>query len=662
MSAPSLAWYVRRLRRMSPVEVAGRGADALRRVTWARRQVEPGAAVPAPADLLPGREFTAVLPESLREDIDPALVARVVAAADAVLAGTGTVLGVERTDLARPDWFFDPVTGRRAPADQLAFRVQHRDEERTGNVKQIWELSRHHHLTVVATAYWLTGDERYAELVADQLRSWWVENPFLSGVHWTNGIEVGIRLVSWAWIRRLLDGWPKVGDLFEHDDDAVAQIGWHQEFLTAFPSRGSSANNHLVAEAAGRVVAANAFPWYARSAGWRRRASRQLEHALETNTLADGVNAELATDYHRFVVELALVAAVEADASGHPLSRTTWARVATMLDAGAAMLDVRGRAPRQGDGDEGRALVLDPHVDPWTAALSSGASLLPPPAWWPTLPHDIQGRLLASLAGPRAVPRPDAAPRWFPDAGMALLRSATQDGPEIWVRCDGGPHGFSSIAAHAHADALSVEVRHDGVDLLSDPGTYCYHGEPEWRAWFRSTGAHNTVQVAGRDQSVSGGPFLWSTRARTTTLEHDLGAGPVQSWSAEHDGYRRLPTPVVHRRSVRLDSPGRLLTVTDVVEGPGTSEVAVAWHLGPEVTVELRGTEAVLHWSVGPEQRTGRLVLSPELAWTLHRGEEHPPRGWYSARFGSRTPSSMLLGRTTSLPPEARIETRLELP
>ena len=40
--------------------------------------------------------------------------------------------------------------------------------------------------------------------------------------------------------------------------------------------------------------------------------------------------------------------------------------------------------------------------------------------------------------------------------------------------------GFGSLAAHAHADALSVELRHDGVEVLCDPGTYSYHGEPRW--------------------------------------------------------------------------------------------------------------------------------------------------------------------------------------
>ena len=95
--------------------------------------------------------------------------------------------------------------------------------------------------------------------------------------------------------------WPKVGDLFEHNEDAVRQIAWHQEFLAAFPSRGSSANNHVIAEAAGRLVAACAFPWYGRSEHWRRSAATLLERELAANTFDDGLNRELATDYHRFV-------------------------------------------------------------------------------------------------------------------------------------------------------------------------------------------------------------------------------------------------------------------------------------------------------------------------------------------------------------------------
>ena len=156
------------------------------------------------------------------------------AAADQLMRGEWEVLGVARTDLVAPDWFYDPVTGRRSAPDRYAFRINQRSEEQVGNIKQVWEISRLQHLTVLATAWFLTGEEAYAGRVSDQLRSWYRENPFLSGVNWTSGIEVGIRLISLAWIRRLLDGWPGVAGLFEDDGIAVQQIRWHQRYLDGF--------------------------------------------------------------------------------------------------------------------------------------------------------------------------------------------------------------------------------------------------------------------------------------------------------------------------------------------------------------------------------------------------------------------------------------------
>ena len=174
-----------------------------------------------------------------------------------------SVLSTPRRDSAEPDWFSDPVTGRRAPDRQLAFQIHHRDEAETGNIKQIWEMSRHHHITVLAAAWWLTQEERYAEVAAGAAALMVERESVFDWGALDKRYRAGIRLISWTWARRLLEDRPKVSDLFEHNDDAVRQIAWHQEFLAAFPSRGSSANNHIVAEAAGRLVAACAFPWYA---------------------------------------------------------------------------------------------------------------------------------------------------------------------------------------------------------------------------------------------------------------------------------------------------------------------------------------------------------------------------------------------------------------
>ncbi|SES49876.1 Heparinase II/III N-terminus [Pedococcus cremeus] len=657
----SATWYLRRLRGMSPGEVLQRVGDRGRQALWARRRVAVGADAGPVRGVLAQRSFTGTLPVGVADHVSPAARAALVAAADRMLAGGATVLGFPRPDVADPDWFLDPVSGRRAPQDVYAFAVDHRDEAVTGNVKAVWELSRHHHLTVLAAAWWLTGEDRYADAVAAQLRSWWAANPFLSGVHWTSGIELGVRVTSWVWVRRLLDGWPGVRDLFEDNDDALRQIRWHQEYLAAFRSRGSSANNHVVAEAVGRLVAACGFPWFEESEGWRADAAQQLERELAANTFPSGLNREQATDYHRFVTELGLVALAEADRAGHPLGRRTRALLTASLDAAASVLDVAGRPPRQGDGDEGRALVLDdPETDPWAVLLSEGAAVLGPAQWWPSTEPSVAGAAFGSLVPSAPVAaRPASAPDGFADGGLYLLRTPRGEEPELWCRCDGGPHGFLSIAAHGHADALALEVRCEGVDLLVDPGTYCYHGEAQWRSYFRSTLAHNTIEVDGENQSVEGGPFLWSSRTDATTDEAGLD-GPVQTWAGHHTGYARLDPALRHERKVTLDTVHHTLGVTDTLTASAPHTLRLAWHLGPEVEVLLRDGAADLTWGTGSEQRSARLRLPAPLAWSAHRGESDPVLGWYSPRFGVRVPTTTLVG-AGSWTGELTLQTVLEL-
>ncbi|MEU3502358.1 alginate lyase family protein [Streptomyces hundungensis] len=559
------------------------------------------------------------------------------------MSGHAEYFGVARDDLVDPDWWYDPKTGRRAGHGH-AFDVPYRDESVVGDIKQIWEPSRHQYLTVLAAAYAITGEDRYAERVAQHLRSWWAVNPPLRGVHWISGIELGIRLLSWVWIRRLLDGWSGAPALFENNAVAVNQVWHHQRWLADFPSRGSSANNHVIAEAAGQFAAACAFPWFSTSARWRSGALRSLERHLRANTFASGLNRELATEYHGLVLELGLAAVAEADASGVPVPDSVRRVLLGMTDALAAVVDSRLRPPRQGDADDGHGLVVDgAGTDRWASLLATGEAVFGRLDWWPTVTGtDVRTPLLAALIRPRpsgapapAVARPATRPDHFPDAGLTILR-----GPGgLWCRCDGGPHGFLSIAAHAHADALSVEVRHDGVDVLADPGTYCYHGQPEWRRYFRSTLGHNTLQLDGADQSVSGGPFLWTRHARSRVLGMDRSEAGVVRWCAEHDGYRDS----VHRRRVELAAAGGELRITDEVRGPRRA-VRLAFHLGPLITADLVGNRASLTWSRDGEGRSATLDLPHQLSWRAHRGESDPPLGWYSPGFGRKEPATTLVG------------------
>ena len=99
---------------------------------------------------------------------------------------------------------------------------------------------------------------------------------------------------------------------------------------------------------------------------------------------------------------------------------------------------------------------------------------------------------------------------------------------------DAGPLGYQTIAAHGHADALAFTLSVGGLEFLVDPGTYAFHAHGAWRQYFRGTAAHNTLRVDGKDQSESGGDFMWLKKARAacTLYSSSDGYDLFEGWQA----------------------------------------------------------------------------------------------------------------------------------
>lgn len=661
MRTMNLAWYMARLRRMGAREVASRLKDEGLKTRWRRLKGRP-APIPAAIPAAPG---------PIAWDgrgIEPETRDAIVLAAEELLAGRLRIFGRDvALPRSAPDWFQDSDTGVIAPAEAYCFDIDARDPAITGNHKFLLEPSRLQHVTLLAAAYFLTRRDAFAELAAAQLQSWWQANPFLTGIHWTSGIEVGLRLVSFAWTRRLLGNWTGAYGSFEGSALARDQIFRHQQYLAALRSHGSSANNHLLAELLGLHVGASAFPWFPQSGRWQRAAAAGLEIEAARQVFPDGLSREQASDYHGFVLEMLMIAAVEALLAGRPLSAEFHETIARMADAWAALLDARRRAPRQGDADDAQALLLDP-VDRErrpASLLAAAEGLVGGCRWWPAPLPDFRSRLFAALASDlsteRPLARPAARPHLFPDAGLVILRDLEPRADELWCRCDHGPHGYLSIAAHAHADALSIELRHGGIDILADPGTYCYLTEPGLRRYFRSTRGHNTLEVGGQDQARFGGPFLWLDAPEAVLLAAaGLEKGEMARWSACHTGYAHQTGKPVHDRAVTLDRIRRRLEITDRLLAAGHLPVRLAFHLGPQVSALLDGSVATLAWSTCGRNWRGRLSLPPGLAWRALRGSLDPLAGWYSSGFGARVPATCLLGEGV-LPGDTVVETLFEV-
>ena len=280
-----------------------------------------------------------------------------------------------------------------------------------------------------------------------------------------------------------------------------------------------------------------------------------------------------------------------------------------MTDALAAIVDVRGQPPRQGDGDHGRGLLLDhPDADPCASLLATGAAIFGAREWWPDrAAPDLRTLLWRRLAG-GAMPggsRPTTLRHHFADAGMVLLRDRAHGEDEIWCRCDHGPHGFLSIAAHAHADALSIELRCGGVEVLVDPGTYTYQGEAAWRSYFRSTIAHNCLELAG--------------------------AGSIGARAAPSCGRsgRTLPNlPRAASKGARRRSGARRMTVIGgCPPAPGTSERSrsIVRRAGSSWRMRSRATADT---SAGWRFTSGRRSIAVLMArWRSSAGRPAPAAG-----------------------------------
>ena len=195
-----------------------------------------------------------------------------------------------------------------------------------------------------------------------------------------------------------------------------------------------------------------------------------------------------------------------------------------------------------------------------------------------------------------------------------------------------------SLAAHGHADALSFTLGVGGEELLIDPGTYDYHRRPRWRAYFRGTSAHNTVRVDGRDQSEPGGSFLWTRHAQVRTLSW-TGDASIDRLVAEHDGYRRLDDPLVHRREMVYEKERRLLTVIDSFVCKLAHVVEWHWHCAEHAIVSLTGATAVVQGARGCLR-----ITMPGCGWDpqVIRGDEITPLGWVSRRFDEKEPCSVV--------------------
>jgi hypothetical protein len=97
------------------------------------------------------------------------------------------------------------------------------------DIKVPWELSRGHHLVLLAQTALLSGDEKYARECLAQMTSWIDANPTAQGVNWACPMDVAIRAVNWLWSLGLLAESPLMTEAWL--TEVLASLVAHGRFL-----------------------------------------------------------------------------------------------------------------------------------------------------------------------------------------------------------------------------------------------------------------------------------------------------------------------------------------------------------------------------------------------------------------------------------------------
>ncbi|MBL4852252.1 MAG: alginate lyase family protein [Gammaproteobacteria bacterium] len=552
-----------------------------------------------------------------------------------------------------PQWNQDPLSGKNAPM-VFGKTLDYRNEKLVGDIKYLWEPSRHLHLVTLAQAYSLTQSEDYLNVLKLHLDSWFDQCPYLMGPQWVSSLELGIRLINWYLVWQLVGGLEstlfkgKEGEEFR--DRWLKSIYQHVHFIKGHYSRYSSANNHLIGEASGVFIATVGWPFWSEFNQWRKEAASILERETLLQNTADGVNREQAIAYQQFVLDFLIISKLTADSNQCEFSSAWDARLESMLEFVASIMDVAGHIPMIGDADDGFVVGLvqgENNWCPFRSLLATGAILFNR-ADFAVKSGGYDGKS-RWLLGDQALEKFESLSandvslpvrREFVEGGYYILGDKFESEEEIKIIADAGSLGYLGIAAHGHADALSFTLSVSGEEILIDPGTYTYHTQKEWRDYFRGTAAHNTVCIDGQDQSVIGGNFMWLRKAEISDVEWSVDADE-DSLCASHNGYMRFSDPVRHTRTIRYDKAEKKIFVADTIACSDEHLVELSWHFSELCKVEKRPEGVVI--VNGKAVVVIKIADSEKGQLKVVSGGSDPLQGWISRRFGMKEPVSTVV-------------------
>lgn len=539
---------------------------------------------------LPARFFTGLFDEAVPSRFADRLAGerqQILIQADALCRGRFDLLGYQGLTFGDPvDWHLDPVARRRIPLLHWS-RINPFDVAMCGDSRIIWALNRHQWLVLLGEAYRLTGDPRYADRFDETIRDWIRVNPVGMGINWASGQEVAYRLVAWCWALALF--WPASVLTADALTLILDEIRLHAAHIERYLSYGHSPNWPLTVEALALFYVGCLFPELRRAERWRRKGLMILDKQIVNDVSPDGRCRTPSTSHHRRMIEAYLHFLVLAERNAQPVSPVVRERIGALLNAVLPLRRPDGMMMQIGEGDgDGDWLLplLQRNRDDWRGLFGVAAALFGNAQFaWAAGSLSPEVSWLLGTAGEEAFENlspapPEGAPsRECTEGGYVQMRSGWERQSHQLVLDIGS---FGGQRGAGGRDLLSIQCSTFGEPIVIDPDISGPAGHREWQEFVRKTSTHSTLLVDG---IAPGTPHSdWAPRSAQgprAVLRQWCRNERFELADADHDGYRCLPHPVVHRRRVLFVKRAYWVLIDDL-QGAGRHRVDLVFQLAAQ--------------------------------------------------------------------------------
>ena len=349
----------------------------------------------------------------------------------------------------------------------------------TGDLKYVWEIGRFTFVYDLVRAYWITSNDSYPEIFWEIIEDFYLKNPPNYGPHWKCGQEISIRIMAICFglyafhnaKSTTSDRFNKLISLIACQADRVSRdhIYSHLQF-----------NNHSISEGVGLYIVGLLFPELKISNKIRLMGKKILELESKRLIFDDGSFAQNSSNYHRLMLSDYIYALRLSEINDDKFSNELQDKINKAYHFLLRILDQKsGKVPNYG-GNDG-ALILPLNIcdyQDYRPIISLMHFYFYKELLFELGPWHED---LLWLFGPQSI---GASKKNIDDLNFENVNDTSYfriNSEDSWcmIRC--GNHQTRP----SHSDMLHLDLWKDGINIISDPGSYLYYDKPWNFKFFR---------------------------------------------------------------------------------------------------------------------------------------------------------------------------------